>query len=543
MTETDWRRIKETPFNEMMKLQDNEKDKINLNYLATDYEGKVTIGGENAVDWLMNIYYLATKDICDKAVTSFLCSIDDSEVIKELANGIFINLAAEQRKKVTFEKLIDSEIKRRNQKQKAEEKELKKAKAIEFRESMPEYYGAEISQSVIEKILAENNITVRLNLVTKKLEVQGRGSELLFKKYSKDNITSTLPTVILDLCKANEISGLGSGVKMINTYLFNLADENRYNPIRDMLESHKNENSEHLETVYKILGLSDDFDKTLVKKWLIQTVAFAYGSLENPISTEGVLVLQGEQGICKTSFFRKMAGEPLWFTEGAVIDTRNKDSLLTAISGWICELGEIDSTFKKEQSALKGFITRTVDKIRLPYAPADSDMPRTTSMCGTVNPEQFLKDTTGNRRYWTVHISNIDKNALFALTKGEVFDIWGYIYHLYLQDKNGFRLNDIEREKVNIINRRYAAKLPFEDEIREIIDLNKPTDTWLWFSPAEIAECYPKMSAEQVGRVFSKIAEEETRVQKARHKSGYKYLLPISRYLIENRGTRYYSTK
>ena len=314
-----------------------------------------------------------------------------------------------------------------------------------------------------------------------------------------------------------------------------MADANRYNPIRDMLAQYKNDDRSHLENIYNILGLQTQFHKVLVRKWLIQTVAFAFADYDNPVSTEGVLVLQGEQGICKTSFFRVLAGEPLWFTEAAVLDMRNKDTLLTAISGWICELGEIDSTFKKDQSALKGFITRTVDKIRLPYAYADSDMPRTTSLCGTVNPEEFLKDVTGNRRYWTIHIDKIDRTALFSMTKEDVFRLWGYIYHLWLQDKQGFRLSEKESAHLNASNCEFTAKLQFEDEIREFLDFTLPVENWDWFSPSQIAGYFRRISAEQVGRIFARIEREERDVVFKRVGTGKTYLLPINLSKIEFR--------
>ena len=525
MTKTEIERIRNVPFAPVRAMIESDEHKAAAEYLIKDF-ADLTIGGRNEANALLNVYYLALHNVTDNAVISYLRSVDNTEMLRRLANA-FLDIATKQKKKTTFERIISDELKQRQRREKSAEKEQRRLDREAFLATQPDYYGQKLTLAAVEQILSEMSLTVKLNLVTKKVELHGN-TEAIMAQYSKDNIMSTLPTLLLDVCKNNEVGGGNVSTGAINAYLFNLADVNRYNPIREMLTSHENTDAQHLETIYQILGLRRDFDKMLVRKWLIQTVAFAFADIESPVSTEGVLVLQGNQGNGKTSFFRKLAGNPLWFTEGAVIDMRNKDSLITAIGSWICELGEIDSTLRKEQSALKAFITRTVDKIRLPYAPADSDMPRTTSMCGTVNPEQFLKDSTGNRRYWTVHVDNIDKRRLFALTQEDVFDLWGYIYHLYLQNKDGFRLNDAEFKQLEISNRSFSVSMTFEDEVMELLDFNIAADRWRWTYPVELAQYIQGAKAEQVGRVLTKLSKENTEVKKRRGSSGYLYYLPLN---------------
>ena len=538
MTTTEIKRIRSVPFETVKRVIESEKYKTTAGYLINDF-ADLTIGGITAGDPLLKVFYLALKNATDKAVLSFLCSIDDTEMLRQLTT-VFSDIAAKQKKKTAFERVIKAELKKRKEREKAAGKEQLRIEREAFLDTQPEYYGQKLTQEVIEQILSELSITLKLNLVTKRIEVHGN-TEVFFKQYSKENIMSTLPTVLLDICKSNSVGDGKVSIGAINPYLFNIADANRYNPIHDEVTSHENTDSRHLENIYQILGLTKNFDKILVRKWLIQTVAFAFADIENPVSTEGVLVLQGDQGNGKTSFFRTLAGDPEWFNEGAVIDMRNKDSIITAISGWICELGEIDCTLKKEQSALKAFITRPLDKIRLPYAPADSNIPRTTSMCGTVNPEQFLKDTTGNRRYWTVHVDNINKKRLFAMTKKDVFDLWGYIFHLYQQDKNSFRLNDIEFQQLEIKNRAYSASLPYEEEVMELLDFSLTTDHWRWTSPVELSPYIQGAKAEQVGRVLTKLSKEIAIVKKFRHCSGYQYFLPLNSWtanMLKNRNTK-----
>ena len=496
--------------------------------LSENYSDRVKVQGEERFSSLAAVYCIAEKNILSGTVFQFLRELDDTELIKELANNELSDLAEKQKKKIAFRDEIKHILSERKKQEKQAEK-LAKAEYLQIKaEGMPSYFGKQLNQCVVESVLSESlNIRVKLNQVTKKIDVEGSGKAVLLQLYSESNLINALPLLILDECKACEVSGISGSLKLIQSYLFNIADINRYNPIHDMLNEHKNNNPENLERIYKILNLQASFDKLLVKKWLIQTVAFAFATYDNQVSTEGMLILQGKQGLAKTSFFRVIAGNPLWFNEGVCIDVSNKDSLIKAVSAWISELGEIDSTFKKDQSALKAFITSPLDRIRLPYAAAISDMPRTTSLCGTVNPDKFLKDETGNRRYWVIHVDNIDKKQLFGMSKEDVFNLWGYVYSLYLEDKQGYLLNDVEREMVEVRNLEYMTERKYEAEIRYILDFTKPVDKWEWVEPANIAQYFKNADVRQIGRAFSVIEREERAVQKRRTASGVAYYVPI----------------
>lgn len=96
-----------------------------------------------------------------------------------------------------------------------------------------------------------------------------------------------------------------------------------------------------------MLDVTDEFYQLLVKKWALQTIAVLYSRQDAPVAAQGVLVLQGAQGIGKTEFFRHLVISTDFFKGGATLDMSNKDSLISATQVWICELGEIDSTTKK----------------------------------------------------------------------------------------------------------------------------------------------------------------------------------------------------
>lgn len=496
--------------------------------LQRHYANRITVQGQEKFSTLIAVYCLAEKNVMASVVFQFLQEIDDKEAVISLANNEFFELAGIQKKKTAFRDEVKRLLAQRKKLEIQAQHQAKNDLDSLTARSMPSYYQSDLSQSVVERILTEGlNIRLRFNEVTKKIEIDGGGKQTLLTTYSENQILTALPVLILDECKACKVKGMTNSFKLIQAYLSNIADINRYNPIHDMLNLHKNTNEQYLEKIFKILNITLPFEQMLIRKWLIQTVAFAFATHTNQVSTEGMLILQGMQGLAKTSFFRVLAGNPLWFNEGVCIDVSNKDTLLNAVSAWISELGEIDSTFKKDQSALKAFITSPLDRIRLPYAPAISEMPRRTSLCGTVNPEKFLKDETGNRRYWIIHIEKIDKKALFSMTQEEVFNMWGYIYTLYLENRRGFLLTDKERKLVEARNLEYMIERKYEAEIRYIVDFSKPMEKWEWVEPVEIANQLKGITAEQVGRVFSAIEREEQAVLKKKKHTRQIYFLPI----------------
>ncbi|MCH1979501.1 virulence-associated E family protein [Lawsonibacter sp. OA9] len=359
--------------------------------------------------------------------------------------------------------------------------------------------GKFVSIEAVTVALQELGVTLRYNQLLKEAEVSG-----LPDCYSKDNAANVLPVYLADYLRSCGFRG--ATAQGLDGILACIADQNRYNPVKEYLQSGAWDGEDRFPEIFRILGVTSPRYQTYITKWFCQCVALGLNDDKHPIGADGVLVLQGEQGLAKTSFFRVMTPFPRWFVEGAIIDMGAKDSLITALSGWITELGELDSTLKKEQMSLKAFVTRPEDRIRMPYARRDTRAPRRTSFCGTVNPKDYLKDETGSRRFWTVPVTCIDKKALFTLPHGWVDQLWFQTYHLYQADPGFFRLDDQEIKELQSDNREFEAPLPYELELRELLDYSLPFSQWEWWRTGELARLMSgNADAGRVGRALRRI--------------------------------------
>lgn len=267
------------------------------------------------------------------------------------------------------------------------DKTLEILENLKSNDNLFEFSGQVLSKELLENILASLNIKVGYNEITKDIDVEG-----LPKEYSKENSETILPIFLKEFLNKYKIKG---NKKDIEDLLILIFDSHRYNPIIDMFKNNEWDKKDRFNTLFEIMNITDEFEKILIRKWFWQTVSIAFnGYVGKPYGIAGVLTLQGLQDSGKTRFCRNISLNTDWFTEGASINMKDKDSKILASKGWIVELGEADSTTKKKQSDIKAFLSNTTDDIRVPYGRKSIKKPRRTSFCATVNPIEFLTDDT-----------------------------------------------------------------------------------------------------------------------------------------------------
>lgn len=358
-------------------------------------------------------------------------------------------------------------------------------------------------QLMLEYFNREWNI--RFNLVTQEIEIDARSS-LSARVLSFDDVITILHSDLSDVYK-------GCTMENLQNYTMFLARENLYNPVLDLLSETKWDGIDRKPELFALMGIQDDaLSMTLVSKWLLQTVALLFNNEEDPFGADGVLVLNGGQGVGKTSLFRRLALNPRWFGEGATIKDNDKDTTRRCVTRWITELGEVESTLKSDINALKAFVTSDMDNYRLPYARSDVKAARRTSLCATCNSDRYLIDSTGNRRWWSVPLS--DPMDYDAIMKFDALQLWAQIYALvapltHTEKAACFRLTRAEQDALAARNGKFEKPIKAELECQDILEAAKDNEyLWQYMTVSQFKmqhEVLRPYTVNQIGVALSKL--------------------------------------
>jgi hypothetical protein len=322
----------------------------------------------------------------------------------------------------------------------------------------------ELTIDSVANYLKSIGVTIKYNVINRKIDIHG-----LDGKYNKEHTADILPIILYDELKLIYKKCTKGDIQ---DALVVIAGNNRYNPVLDILNSAKWDKIDRVPNLYNILYINenDSLSKALIYKWFWQCLSMARNELENAYGADGMLVLQGEQGIGKTTFVRTIALKDEFCGIGRSLNFQDKDTLRRCGSAWIVELGEIETTFKSDKEKLKAFITDETDLYRLPYARNDTHLARRTSFIGTCNSDEYLIDETGNRRFWTIPLEKIN---LEALSNFNVLQLWIQIDEHTRDNRQGFRLTPEEREALTERNIKHEKPLKSELEIRDIISTSE----------------------------------------------------------------------
>ncbi len=133
--------------------------------------------------------------------------------------------------------------------------------------------------------------------------------------------------------------------------------------------------------------------------------------LQPGCQSDSMVVLEGEQGIRKSSACRIIAGE--WFADTDQAPGHKEFAILLK-GNLLVELGEMHALSRAEVSVVKAAVSRRVDRYRSPYGRIAQDHPRQGSLIGTTNQFEWAQDPTGNRRFWPIRCAAIDLEWLAA---------------------------------------------------------------------------------------------------------------------------------
>ena len=237
--------------------------------------------------------------------------------------------------------------------------------------------------------------------------------------------------------------GIWSPAKFKDALLGVVSAERLYHPVKEYLSSLSWDGKERLDTLLiDYLGAEDTtYVRAVTRKTLVAAVARIY---RPGTKFDSILVLNGAQGIGKSTLFSKLGGR--WYSDSlSISDMRDKTAPEKLQGYWILELGELAGIKKLDVETVKSFITRVDDKYRQSYGVTVESHPRSCVIVGTTNSDGgFLRDITGNRRFWPVCVTGASKYHAWELS--DVDQVWAEAIERYTAGEDLFLKGSLATE-------------------------------------------------------------------------------------------------
>ena len=219
--------------------------------------------------------------------------------------------------------------------------------------------------------------------------------------------------------------------------LKNVSMRNKFHPVRELLDSLTWDGKEHIRSLLpECLGAEDsDYTYQVMRLWMLCAVSRVY---KPGNKFDYTMILQGSQGIGKSTFLKQLAMDDSWFNDS--LDSLDSDKAVQSLTGsWIIELAELKSLARTAGGveSVKRFLTATQDKYRIPYERRADTFYRQCVFAGTTNKDDFLQDETGNRRFLIVQTGV--KKPSKSLFVPEIMDTiklaWAEAVHIWKNEK------------------------------------------------------------------------------------------------------------
>lgn len=334
-----------------------------------------------------------------------------------------------------------------------------------------------ITEVHLEDIIEEALIKLfefRYNTVLDRVEFRKKGTDEFYKlgSYHERSILRMLKKLGIKCKKSSLVDILGSDFSP------------RFDPFLNYFKHLSKWNSEtdyirQLSNTISVEASDQEYLETILKKWLVSTVACAMGKNFN----DGIFVLLGPQGIGKTRWIQKLLPEELksYYYSGA-LNTRNKDIAIHLSETFLYCLDELEDMTTSKMGMFKANTCESNIRIRRPYGRVAENLTRRASLVATVNVPRFLKDATGSRRFLTIYTKEINYDHKIDIDK-----VFSQAYYLY---QNGyqywFSLNDIK--EIEQHNEQFVERNELQDLILLHFEKADRSDATNYLASAEIAK-------------------------------------------------------
>jgi putative DNA primase/helicase len=233
-----------------------------------------------------------------------------------------------------------------------------------------------------------------------------------------------------------------TGVQKIKDAIDIVLLKNSFHPVRDYLNSLKWDGEERVETLLvDYLGAEDsEFIRAVTRK----TLAAAVTRIFQPgAKFDYVLTMIGKEGKGKSTLFDKLGKN--WFSD-SFMGVQGKEAFEQLQGTWIVEMAELSAIKKAEIESVKHFVSKREDRYRVAFGRRVENFPRQCIFIGTTNNQDFLRGSTGNRRFWPVAISEQapTKDIFKDLTDYEINQVWAEAIAIYRQGEELFLSKELE---------------------------------------------------------------------------------------------------
>lgn len=245
-----------------------------------------------------------------------------------------------------------------------------------------------------------------------------------------------------------------------------VAHANRFHPVKDYLDGCSWDGVPRVDTLLiDYLGAEDTaYTRAVTRKTLVAAVARIY---QPGVKFDHMLTLRGQQGLGKSSFIGLLGGR--WFSD-TMVTMQGKEAYEQLHGVWIMEVGELAGMRRAEVETIKLFITKRTDRFRPAYGRRTQEFPRQCIFIGSTNETQFLRDTTGNRRFWVVDTPNKPARDFWEeLTEETVRLIWAEAVELYKKGEKLYLSKEMEKI-ARQVQEAYEEENPKVGVVAEYLD-------------------------------------------------------------------------
>lgn len=254
------------------------------------------------------------------------------------------------------------------------------------------------------------------------------------------------------------------------------SEKHKFNDVRNYLQCLKWDGQPRLDTLLiDYLGAADKpYVRAVTRKAFTAAVARA---MDPGCKYDTMLILAGPQGIGKSTLLDKMSKG--WFNDGIrTFEGKEASELLQGV--WIVEIGELDAFRQTDVARIKQFLSLRADRFRAAYGRHVRNIPRCCVFFGTTNTATFLRDRTGNRRFWPVDVGVAEKTkTVWEQLDDEIDQIWAEATIRWRLGESLYLTGEIE-EEAKIEQESHREVSSKEGIIADFIDKPVPEDWKKW---------------------------------------------------------------